>query len=89
LRAALQSLDSASGKVAVYSHTVHAELQPSAIGPLLYRPMPVQAGPAARELFSVLHEFDDDGVQLILVEEPPDTPEWGGVHDRLRRAATG
>ncbi|MDH3460600.1 MAG: L-threonylcarbamoyladenylate synthase [Burkholderiaceae bacterium] len=88
LRAALQSLDSASGRVAVYSHTVHAELRPSATWPRLYKVMPMQADLTARELFSVLHEFDDDGVQLILVEEPPDTPAWEGVRDRLRRAAT-
>jgi len=38
-------------------------------------------------LFSVLREFDDEGAQLIWVEEPPTTPEWEGVRDRLRRAA--
>ena len=42
---------------------------------------------AAHELFSVLRELDDEGVQLIWVEEPPTGPEWDGVRDRLTRAA--
>jgi L-threonylcarbamoyladenylate synthase len=41
----------------------------------------------AHELFSVLREFDAQGVQQIWVEQPPDTPEWEGVRDRLQRAA--
>jgi L-threonylcarbamoyladenylate synthase len=49
--------------------------------------MPGSAADAAHELFSVLREFDAEGVQLIWVEEPPATPEWEGVRDRLRRAA--
>ena len=48
---------------------------------------PQFAADAAHELFSVLRAFDDEGVQLIWVEEPPATPEWEGVRDRLRRAA--
>ena len=42
---------------------------------------------AAHELFSVLRELDDEGVQLIWVEEPPPGPDWDGVRDRLTRAA--
>jgi L-threonylcarbamoyladenylate synthase len=37
-------------------------------------------------LFSVLRDFDDQAVPLIWVEEPPATPEWDGVRDRLERA---
>jgi L-threonylcarbamoyladenylate synthase len=37
----------------------------------------------------VLREFDARGVRLIWIEQPPDTPEWAGVRDRLRRAAAG
>ena len=51
------------------------------------RRMPDDAGEAARQLFAVLREFDAAGVKLIWVEMPPDTPEWEGVRDRLRRAA--
>jgi L-threonylcarbamoyladenylate synthase len=51
--------------------------------------MPAGAEDAARELFAVLREFDAAGVRLIWIEQPPDTPEWAGVRDRLRRAAAG
>jgi L-threonylcarbamoyladenylate synthase len=54
-----------------------------------YRRMPDDAGETARQLFAVLREFDAAGVKLIWVETPPDTPEWEGVRDRLRRAAAG
>ena len=49
--------------------------------------MPGDAARAAHELFSVLRELDDEGAQLIWVEQPPDTPDWEGVRDRLQRAA--
>lgn len=42
----------------------------------------------ARRLYALLHELDDAGCALVLVEEPPDEPSWAGVRDRLRRAAT-
>lgn len=51
------------------------------------RSMPDDPGVVAHELYAVLREFDDRGVKLIWVERPPDTPEWEGVNDRLRRAA--
>jgi L-threonylcarbamoyladenylate synthase len=51
--------------------------------------MPEDAGETARQLFAVLREFDAQGVNLIWVEMPPDTPEWAGVRDRLQRAAAG
>ena len=49
--------------------------------------MPVDAADAARELFARLRAFDDQGVALIWVEQPPAMPEWEAVADRLRRAA--
>jgi len=42
----------------------------------------------AHELFAVLREFDDQGVKLVWVEQPPDTAPWEGVNDRLLRAAS-
>jgi L-threonylcarbamoyladenylate synthase len=68
--------------LAVYSRTV----RPAAAG-VRHRAMPDDAAATARELFSVMRELDDQGVHLIWVEQPPDTPEWEGVRDRLRRAA--
>ncbi len=41
----------------------------------------------AAALYQKLHELDAQGLDWIAVETPPDTPEWAGVLDRLRRAA--
>lgn len=57
-------------------------------GAILQRRMPSDAVQTARELFAVLRDFDDHGVQLIWVETPPPGPEWDGVRDRLQRAAS-
>lgn len=54
---------------------------------LLWRPQSADAAVAAQDLFATLRELDARGVQQIWVELPPDTPEWEGVRDRLRRAA--
>lgn len=42
----------------------------------------------AHELYASLRRLDDLGCDAILVEAPPATPEWQGVNDRLRRAAS-
>jgi L-threonylcarbamoyladenylate synthase len=83
LHTALQLLGKAPLKLAVYSTSRPAGL---AAG-VSHRVMPSRADAAAHELFSVLREFDAERAQLIWVEEPPATPEWEGVRDRLRRAA--
>lgn len=49
--------------------------------------MPTDAREYAARLYATLHRLDDEGFERILVELPPDTPEWAGVRDRLRRAA--
>jgi L-threonylcarbamoyladenylate synthase len=41
----------------------------------------------AAELYATLHRLDDEGYDAIVVELPPDTPEWAAVRDRLTRAA--
>jgi hypothetical protein len=38
-------------------------------------------------LYETLHRLDAQHLTGIAVERPPDTPEWAGVLDRLRRAA--
>lgn len=53
----------------------------------LWRRMPTHAADCAQQLFAVLRELDDLGVELIWVETPPSTPDWQGVADRLQRAA--
>ena len=54
---------------------------------LFWRAMPSDSTQAAHDLFSVLRDFDTRGVRTIWIETPPDTPEWEGVRDRLKRAA--
>jgi len=41
----------------------------------------------ARKLYSALRELDGTGSKMLLIESPPDSPEWRAVLDRLRRAA--
>jgi len=54
---------------------------------VLWRAQSPDPQEAARSLFATLRDLDARGVQQIWVEQPPDTPEWEGVRDRLRRAA--
>ncbi len=42
----------------------------------------------AQQLYSTLHQMDALGKQLILVEVPPDAPEWAAILDRMTRAAS-
>jgi L-threonylcarbamoyladenylate synthase len=41
----------------------------------------------AEQLYARLHELDHQGYDWIAIEPPPDTPEWAGIRDRLKRAA--
>jgi L-threonylcarbamoyladenylate synthase len=54
---------------------------------VVWRAQPSSAAQAAHDLFTVLRDLDARGVQQIWVQQPPDTPEWEGVRDRLQRAA--
>ena len=49
--------------------------------------MPRDAKAYAQKLYGALRELDGAGCEAILIEEPPDTPEWAAVVDRLRRAS--
>ncbi len=83
LQSALDVLGADAAKIAVYARATLRT--PSR--KLLQRRMPDDAARAARELFAVLRELDEQGVALIWVETPPAGPEWEGVRDRLGRAA--
>lgn len=49
--------------------------------------IPHDAAAFARALYSELYGCDALGAAVIVVEQPPATPEWSGITDRLRRAA--
>jgi L-threonylcarbamoyladenylate synthase len=48
--------------------------------------MPREPEGYAQRLYAALRELDGAGCELILVEAPPETPEWAAVRDRLIRA---
>jgi L-threonylcarbamoyladenylate synthase len=50
--------------------------------------MPREPQAYAQRLYAALRELDSAGCESILVEAPPDTPEWAAVRDRLMRACT-
>ena len=68
--------------LAVYSRT-----RPALPAGALWSAMPADPVLAARQLFAALRALDRPGIAQIWVERPPDSAQWEGVHDRLRRAA--
>jgi L-threonylcarbamoyladenylate synthase len=42
----------------------------------------------AQRLYAALREMDEARCESILIEAPPETPEWAGVRDRLVRATS-
>jgi L-threonylcarbamoyladenylate synthase len=82
LQTALDVLGNEAHGIAIYSRVILK----SSSAQVLRRRMPDDAAETARQLFAVLRDFDAQGVRLIWVETPPDTPDWAGVRDRLQRA---
>ena len=50
--------------------------------------MPREPQGYARRLYAALRELDEAQCGSILIEAPPEAPEWAGVRDRLLRATT-
>lgn len=50
---------------------------------------PRDAAGYAHALYASLRRLDEAGCDAIIVEKPPQTPEWGAIDDRLSRAAAG
>lgn len=48
--------------------------------------LPCAAADYANVLYKTLHELDRQHWRAICIEAVPDTPEWEGIRDRLRRA---
>jgi L-threonylcarbamoyladenylate synthase len=51
--------------------------------------MPDAAIAYGHDLYARLREADAQGATMILIEQPPEGPEWLAVRDRLKRAAAG
>lgn len=83
LQAGLDVLGAQAAHIAVWARSPIKSRSPR----VLQRRMPDDAAAAAQQLFALLRSFDLEGVKLIWIETPPDTPEWEGVRDRLQRAA--
>lgn len=49
--------------------------------------IPHDAEAFARAIYGELHECDEAGAELIIIETPPETNEWRAISDRLSRAA--
>ncbi len=49
--------------------------------------IPHDAEAFARAIYAELHCGDEAGAEWIVVETPPDLPEWSAIADRLKRAA--
>ncbi len=52
-----------------------------------YRFLPDDPPRYAAWMYQALHEFDEKHLSAIVIELPPDTPEWAAIRDRLFRAA--
>jgi len=51
-------------------------------------PMPSDPRMYAQILYAEMHAADVEGWDWIAVEEPPETPEWAAIRDRLKRASS-
>jgi L-threonylcarbamoyladenylate synthase len=71
----------------ITAHIIAHTKIPAGLGAADVSVIPHDAEAFARALYVELHRCDDAGTKLIVVEAPPDTPEWNGIADRLRRAA--
>ncbi|PAW84623.1 MAG: threonylcarbamoyl-AMP synthase [Pedosphaera sp. Tous-C6FEB] len=83
LKARLAELGVSLGSTSVLAHT-HIPLG-GGFGSVSVIPHDAEA--YARALYGELHLCDERGAACIVVETPPDAPEWQGIADRLRRAA--
>ena len=73
-----------AGTVAVF-----ARMPPRQNEGVLWRAAPNSSDAYAHDLYAVLRELDASPCASIVVEAPPDTPEWHGIRDRLARSAAG
>jgi L-threonylcarbamoyladenylate synthase len=61
---------------------------PAAVSGAQVVEMPGDAKAYAARLYAALHELDAAGCETIWIERVPESAEWAGIRDRLKRAAT-
>lgn len=81
LRAQLKSVGERRTHIIAHSHI------PSGDGWARVSVIPHDAEAFARAIYAELHQCDELGAELIIVEAPPETSEWRAIADRLHRAA--
>jgi len=88
LQAALSSRldDDTNNSLRVRALLIHTR-DGAIAGRMERRRMPATPELYARELYRELHDADDAGVVLLLIELPPRHDVWIAVHDRLTRAS--
>jgi len=74
-----------SGPVAVLAR----HLRPRDSRAALWHSAATDAHAYAHDLYALLRFLDRSGCRTIVVESPPERPEWEAVRDRLLRAAAG
>lgn len=50
-------------------------------------PMPHQPIAYGNQLYATLHKFDQENFDCLLIETPPESPDWLTINDRLYRAS--
>src|SRR6266850_1720125 len=84
LKSQISNLKSQISNLHVVAHT-HI---PSGHGFARVSVIPHDIEAFARALYAELHQCDETGADLIIVEAVPETDEWRAIADRLKRAAS-
>jgi L-threonylcarbamoyladenylate synthase len=86
-----EDLKAQSSKFKVQGSRVHVIAHthiPSGHGFARVSIIPHDAEAFARALYAELHQCDEAGADVIIVEAVPETDEWRAITDRLKRAAS-
>jgi L-threonylcarbamoyladenylate synthase len=62
---------------------------PPPLADMVWVAAPRDAAGYAHALYASLRRLDEAGCDAIIVEKPPQVPEWAAINDRLSRAAAG
>ena len=81
LERVLQQLQAAQKRVALLHYQ---PLSTTVLAPIC---LSHQAAQYAHELYASLRILDNERADVIVVQDPPESNEWHGIHDRLSRAA--